>query len=161
MSASFLKRGGAWVIAQTVLMIAVLTLGIVFHGQWESRGSILMGTVLLILGSILGIAGVWALGTNRTPLPQPRESSTLVQHGIYAHLRHPLYTSVMLLSLGWSLVWQSWPSLGSALILIPFFYAKAIREEQSLRKKFPDYANYQRRVPRFIPRFHCSRTAKH
>ena len=58
----------------------------------------------------------------------------------------------MLASLGWALIWQSRPALIAALILIPFFHAKARREEQWLRKQFPDYVDYERRVPRFIPR---------
>jgi protein-S-isoprenylcysteine O-methyltransferase Ste14 len=76
----------------------------------------------------------------------------LVQRGIYARVRHPLYTSVMLASLGWALIWQSGSSLLAALALVPFFHAKARREERWLCETFPDYADYASRVPRFIPR---------
>jgi protein-S-isoprenylcysteine O-methyltransferase Ste14 len=75
-----------------------------------------------------------------------------VQHGIYARVRHPLYTSVMLASLGWALIWQSWPAFFAALALLPFFHAKARREEQWLSAQFPGYPDYARRVPRFLPR---------
>ena len=50
---------------------------------------------------------------------------------------HPLYTSVIAVALGWALVWQSWPALLVAATLIPFFAAKARREERWLREKFP------------------------
>jgi len=79
------------------------------------------------------------------------EQSQLVQHGIYAVIRHPLYTSVISVSLGWALVWQSWPAILVAAALIPFFHAKAHHEERWLREKFPEYADYERRVRRFIP----------
>ncbi len=75
----------------------------------------------------------------------------LVQHGIYARLRHPLYTAVFCAVLGWSLVWQSWPALAFSLALGVFFDAKARREESWLREKFPEYPDYERRVRRFIP----------
>ena len=59
----------------------------------------------------------------------------------------------MLASLGWALIWQSWQAFIASQVLIPFFHAKARREERWLREQFPDYADYERRVPRFIPRF--------
>lgn len=149
---SFLARGGAWVVVQSVLMTAVIGLGVIFHGDWSRLPIIAAGAVLFITGGYFGIAGVAVLGRNRTPYPQPREDSELVQRGIYARVRHPLYTSVMLASLGWALIWQSAAASGAALLLVAFFHAKARREERWLREKFPNYADYARRVPRFIPR---------
>ena len=110
------------------------------------------GAGLFGLGGYLGIVEVVVLGRNRTPYPQPREGSLLVQRGIYARVRHPLYTSVMVASVGWALIWQSAPAFIAALVLIPFFHAKARREERWLRERFPDYPDYEDRVPRFIPR---------
>jgi protein-S-isoprenylcysteine O-methyltransferase Ste14 len=149
---NFSARGGAWVVVQFVLMGAVIVLGVFFHGDWTRVPVIATGALLFVVGGAFGIAGVVVLGRNRTPFPQPRAGSNLVQHGIYARLRHPLYTSVMLAALGWSLIWQSGPAFGAALVLIPFFHAKARREERWLNRKFPDYAEYARRVPRFLPR---------
>jgi len=151
-SSGFLERGGAWVLIQFVLMAAVIVLAVVFHGDWTRGLVIAAGLVLFVAGGGFGIAGVAALGRNRTAFPQPREGSELVQRGIYARVRHPLYTSVMLASLGWALIWQSWPAFFPALALIPFFHCKARREERWLREKFPGYADYEKRVPRFLPR---------
>jgi protein-S-isoprenylcysteine O-methyltransferase Ste14 len=152
----FLARGGAWVVIQSFLMTTAIALGVIFHGDWTRLPVIATGAALLIAGGYLGIAGVVVLGRNRTPFPQPRDGSELVQRGIYAQVRHPLYASVMLASLGWALIWQSWPGFIAALVLIPFFHAKARREESWLREQFPGYADYEHRVPRFIPRFRCA-----
>ncbi len=151
-SNSFLARGGAWVVVQFILMTAVIVLGVMFHGDWTRLPVIAAGAGFFVMGGYFGITGVAVLGRNRTPFPQPREGSELVQRGIYAQVRHPLYTSVMLASPGWALIWQSWPALIAALVLIPFFHAKARREERWLREQFPSYTDYERRVPRFIPR---------
>ena len=152
-TSGFLARGGAWVVVQSILMTAAIALGVLFHGDWTRLPVITVGAALFIAGGCLGIAAVVVLGRNRTPFPQPGNGSELVQRGIYAQVRHPLYASVMLVSLGWALIWQSWPAFIAALVLIPFFHAKARREERWLREQFPDYADYERRVPRFIPRF--------
>lgn len=143
-------------MVQSVLMAAVIVLGVMFHGDWTQPAVIVVGAVLFVAGGCFGLAGVAVLGRNRTPYPQPREDSELVQRGVYSRVRHPLYTSVMLVSLGWALIWQSVAALGAALLLIPFFHAKARREERWLHEKFSGYADYARRVPRFIPRLNFS-----
>ena len=107
---------------------------------------------MFIVGGYFGIAGVIVLGRNRTPYPQPRAGSELVQRGIYACVRHPLYTSVMLASFGWAMIWQSGSSLLAALAIVLFFHAKARLEERWLCEKFPGYTDYASRVPSFIPR---------
>ncbi len=152
----FLERGGAWVLVQFALMLAVIVLGVVFPGDWTCWPLLVAGWVLLVTGGWFGIAGIKVLGRNRTPFPQPRDDSELIQQGIYARVRHPLYTSVMLGSIGWALIWQGWPALVLALALIPFFHAKARREELWLRERFPGYATYEKRVPRFLPRWRSS-----
>ena len=149
---TFVARGGAWVLVQFALMIAVIVLGLVLPGDWTRWPVIVAGLVLLVAGGGFGIAAITVLGRNRTPFPQPLEGSELVQRGIYARVRHPLYTSVMLVSLGWALLWQSGPAFVAALALLPFFHAKARREEQWLSGQFPGYPDYARRVPRFLPR---------
>ena len=152
MSRSFFQRGGVWVIAQFVLMAAVLILA------WQCRGHgwggwlVWLGAAFLAFGAVFGLAGVVALGRGITPLPKPAARAQFVQTGIYARVRHPLYTGGLLGSLGWALIWQSWPALAAALTLIPFFHAKARREERWLRETFSEYADYEKRVPRFLPR---------
>ena len=150
---SFRERGGTWVVIQSLLMTLVIALGVVFHGDWTNGLLIATGAALFFVGGYFGIAGVLVLGRSRTPYPRPCAGSELVQRGIYARVRHPLYTSVMLASLGWALLWQSGSSLLATLAIVPFFQAKARREERWLREAFPGYDDYARRVPRFIPRF--------
>ncbi|MBL9134528.1 MAG: isoprenylcysteine carboxylmethyltransferase family protein [Verrucomicrobiales bacterium] len=145
-------RGAAWVWAQSVLMAAQLAAGPLLPATWHSPGSLVAGGVLFALGGIIGVAGVVQLGRNRTPFPRPRPGSVLVRRGVYRWCRHPLYVSVLLASGGWALLFQSAASLGLAAVLIPFFIAKARREEVWLRATFPDYADYSRQVGPFFPR---------
>ena len=151
MNSSFLERGGLWVVSQSVLMAGVVVLAIGYPGELSSRSVMAIGFALLAIGAFFGLAGVAALKGNRTAFPKPREQSNLIQRGIYAHVRHPLYTSVILVSVGWALVWRSWVALALGLIMLPFFHAKTKVEERWLRDKFPEYERYQQRVRRFIP----------
>lgn len=152
MSDGFVERGGLWVLAQFALMATVAALGLFCPG---SRGHVLLRVAALALAAaaaLLGLSAVAVLGRNRTPFPKPHAGARLVQHGIYARVRHPLYSSVICLGLAWALWRASLPALVVALLLPPFLLAKARREERWLREQFPGYADYARRVPRFFPK---------
>ena len=151
MSAGFVERGGLWVLGQGVLLAVVIAGGPVWRGQWQSVAFTLSGAWLLLVGVVCGVAGTISLGRNLTPFPKPAAGVSLVRTGIYAIIRHPLYTAVFCGSVGWALVWRSGPALAVALVLAPLFDAKARREEHWLRQQFPEYAQYARRVRRFIP----------
>ena len=92
-----------------------------------------------------------ALGRQITPFPKPDAGALLVQRGIFRYVRHPLYTSVMALAWAWGLVWASAAALVVAGLLCALLYFKARTEELWLREQFPDYADYERRVRRFVP----------
>lgn len=86
----------------------------------------------------------------------------LVSTGIYARMRHPQYSGIILATTGFLI---QWPTL-LTLILFPFvvsmYYRLALREERDVQEKFQDeYRDYRRRVPAFVPRVfpaHRSRT---
>lgn len=140
-----------WILGQSVMMLAVVLLGVVFHGQWPSAVGFVCGWLLFVTAAVVGIAGVRALGQNRTPSPEPKADATLVERGIYAHIRHPLYTSVLLAGVSWALLWQSAPALAAAVAQAFFFNAKARLEERLLQKKYPAYAAYRGGTWHFIP----------
>ena len=151
MSQGFVQRGGLWVLAQSVFMGAIGILGITNRNGSEHLLVFLAAMFFLVVAAFCGFTGLAALGRNLTSFPKPLATAQLVQHGIYALIRHPLYTAVFCAAAGWSLVWQSWPALVVSLVLAIFFDAKARHEERWLRQQFPEYAAYERRVRRFIP----------
>ena len=151
---NFFQRGGFWVLSQGLLLLAIVLLAVRFRSEACYPGAVICGGILLSIGTSTALAGTIALGRNITPFPKPSEKTQLVQSGIFSLIRHPIYTGVMFASLGWALVWQSWPALLMALGLMPFFDAKARREEKWLRQKFSDYDEYESCVKRFIPRIY-------
>ena len=149
----FLERGGGWVAGQFLLLACLLVLAILYPGTglmaWR-----FVGVLVLVVSAAVVVAGKKALGRNLTPFPKPADHAELIQHGIYARIRHPLYTAVLLAGFGWALAWLSWPALLAAIALIPFFHAKSSREESYLRQKFKAYCEYEARTRRFIPRIY-------
>lgn len=144
-------RGTGWVVAQFTLMLAALVAGPVWRAQWSGWWSWALGGGLLALGAWAGVRGERDLGRHRTPFPRPKDDGQLVTTGIYARMRHPLYLAVMALGFTWALLWSSTPALVLAILQVPFFDAKARREERWLRERFSSYEDYQQQVARFIP----------
>lgn len=147
----FNERGGWWVLGQLGLMTLVIGLGVVFKGVPRRPGLTAAGAALMVAGGLTALAGTLALGRRLTPFPRPGENSDLVQGGIYGLVRHPLYCSVILASVGWGLFQNSWPSVVASAALALFLDAKARREERWLRDQFLEYPEYQARVRRFVP----------
>jgi len=151
MSGNFVQRGGLWVLGQGVVLCVVVVGSLLCRDQWASKVLTLCGVLLLLVSGGCALAGALSLGGNLTPFPKPSGKIQLVQTGIYGLMRHPLYTSVFCGSVGWALLWRSWPALVAALALAPLLDAKARREERWLRQHFPEYTAYERRVRRFVP----------
>lgn len=148
--ARFVKRGGIWVGCQGLLTLAVVAAGILFHGRTIRYGQE-VGGALLFLAAVTGIAGLVAQGRRLTPFPRPPKNAQLIQHGIYGLIRHPLYTANLCGFFGWAFLWGSLPALGLSLAGVVFFSAKARQEEWWLREQLPAYAEYEKRVNRFVP----------
>ena len=148
---TFWQRGGAWALVQLVLMAGVLAAGWVGRGGFGGPLVTLAAWTLFGLGALSGVGGALSLRGNRTIFPRPREDSELVTGGPYRWVRHPLYSSLMALGFGWALFRGSWPTLGATLVMAVFLRLKAAREERWLQERFPGYADYTRRVARFIP----------
>src|SRR5689334_570112 len=80
----------------------------------------------------------------------------IIQGGIFAHVRNPLYLGNLLIISGFVVVANN---LWWYLLVLPGFvfvyYAIVIAEEEFLSRTFGDeYADYCRRVARFVPGLH-------
>ena len=149
------KRGQWYVIVQGVLL-ALIVVSPQAGGQpaWAAPWSLLArgaGLLLMGAGAVLAGAGVLRLGDNLSPLPHPKETAVLVESGVYSVVRHPIYAGLILGSFGWGLLTNSLWTLALAAGLLVLFDFKAQREERQLALKFPAYADYRRRVRKFVP----------
>ncbi len=105
------------------------------------------GAAVILVG--LGFA-VWAgrtLGAALTPYPRPSEKSTLVEHGPYGIVRHPIYVAGLLVFLGYGVL-ASVPATAAVTLLAVLWHFKAGVEERHLTDRFPGYDDYRRRVRR-------------
>ncbi len=109
------------------------------------------GTVLIAAGLVLAARGMRDLRDALTPLPYPRADTDLVETGVYAFVRHPIYGGLVVMAAGWGLLTASPAALTAAVILLGFFELKSRREEAWLERQFPGYPAYRSRTRRLIP----------
>ena len=109
---------------------------------------------LALLACAAGL-GLWTLVHNRPGnfniRPEPKASGRLVTGGPYRYMRNPMYSALLLFAaaevLAYADTWKIACWLALALVLV----AKSILEERGLRARYAGYAEYARRVRRFIP----------
>jgi protein-S-isoprenylcysteine O-methyltransferase Ste14 len=111
-----------------------------------------LGTVIYTVGLLTAIAARFQLGDNWANIEtgQVLQRQHVVAKGIYAFIRHPIYTGDIFLLLGLELALNSWLVLG-VLILAPVVMMKAIKEEEMLTEKLAGYDTYRTQTKRFIP----------
>ncbi len=152
-------RGQGWVIGQFVLLGLVLVAGWPLHlpippGDAADWARLLVGGGALIGAGWLGISAARQLGKSLTPLPYPRDGAELVQGGIYAAIRHPIYAALVLGAAGWALLAGSLLSGLAAAALTLLLDGKSRREEAWLVQRYPGYTDYRLRTRRFVPRIY-------
>ena len=112
---------------------------------------VLLGRALELLGVLGVLVCAASLRRSLTVVPIPKEEGSLSTTGLYRYVRHPMYTSVLLLALGIASHSGSVIKYLLVILLYFLFYLKSVFEEKYLRLKYLDYAEYSARIPRFIP----------
>ncbi|ADO49784.1 methyltransferase family protein [[Enterobacter] lignolyticus] len=83
---------------------------------------------------------------------QVEDGQTVVSTGLYAYVRHPMYSGALLLLAAMPLALGSW---WSVFLLVPFFPVLAWRlidEEEFLKENLPGYTEYMQKVRyRLVP----------
>lgn len=147
----------------TYVLIQAGLLGILFLGPTDWWGILplsqrvseilkMIALILFPLGVLIAIVAAIQLKRNLTPLPMPVEHGELIQTGLYAYVRHPIYLGVILMALAWFLHTQAVLTLVEFIAVMIFFEVKSRQEEYWMRQVYPEYAEYQRRTAKLVPR---------
>jgi len=83
-----------------------------------------------------------------------RKNEQLATSGPYAYTRNPLYLGSIIIAAGFAVASRSGWVASIAIGILWVIYIPVIRgEEEFLRARFPEFAEYSRRVPRLFPRY--------
>ncbi len=143
---------------------AILGLIVLNIPKWFSRWLAwyqIISWILLFACLVPLIFGVQFLRTRGKPSKEERpdeqlmtfeRTTKLVTSGIYRYIRHPLYSSLLLLA--WGVFFKAPSQIGITLALLAtlFLYATAKADEAECVQVFgSDYREYMKRTKMFIP----------
>ena len=147
-----------WVLASANLVSnlgMLVTILLDSLGGWRmpgGEGVRLAGLAVFALGTAFRVATMLALGRMFSLRVSVAADHRLVTTGLYARVRHPSYTSVIVLCVGIALVFRSW----FYVVLIPWMIVGLTRrmatEERFMIEHFGDeYRAYMARTRRLLP----------
>jgi protein-S-isoprenylcysteine O-methyltransferase Ste14 len=112
-----------------------------------------IGVGWLFAGCTLGVWTFRSLGRNLTDTVVTRAHHTLVTHGPYRWIRHPLYSSAVLVVVAIGLITANWFLLAVGSGVLSVLILRTRTEEHNLVARFGDsYHQYMSRTGRFVPK---------
>lgn len=122
---------------------------------WSSlpEWTVPVGVALHVLGQL---PVLWSFSTNphleTTVRVQSDRDHKVINTGPYRFVRHPMYLGLLLMLVGWPLVFGSLWAYLPALVAMAAFIARTAHEDQTLRQELPGYLEYTRQTRyRLVP----------
>jgi protein-S-isoprenylcysteine O-methyltransferase Ste14 len=110
--------------------------------------------ILLLWG---GVAfAIWAryhIGEYWSARVAIKEDHRVIDSGPYAHIRHPIYSGILLGLIGTALAVGNWRAVIAFIVILVVLILKALAEEKLLTEQLGDaYVEYKERTGMLIPR---------
>ncbi len=139
--------------------VAVVCVGLAMVSRSQFGGLVIgalwvrvLGLVVLVASTVFTLWARFSLGTSWSMAPKVGGDHQLRTHGPYAVTRHPIYTGLLGMMLGATLL----SGIGQWIVLFPVglivFEVKVRMEERLMVATFSDeYPRYRRQVPQLVP----------
>ena len=144
---------GVVALSGLLLVAAFIVAGLDFRFGWShvSNAIVIIASVVLLIGYAL-YAEVLRENVYLSRVVEVQEGQRVIDTGLYAIVRHPMYSAVTLLYLSIPLVLGSWWALLTMSPCLLLLVARIRNEEQVLCQGLAGYADYIHRVRyRMIP----------
>ena len=137
-------------IVLTIATVGQIVLAFVLYNPDGNETWINIGWGVLMLSALFGWLPIFAF--RRKGQVKGRSyihTTTLVDSGIYAIVRHPQYMAGVLLNIGLPLISQHWLVAIPGMLAAIIYYVNTFDEEKGSIEKFgEEYRQYMQRVPR-------------
>ena len=95
-----------------------------------------IGGALILAGMAVAVAGLTHLGSALSANPVPLPAAGLRTSGVYAVVRHPIYSGILLAAIGFTLAVGSWWQVLVTVVLTLFFTGKSRWEDAMLAEEY-------------------------
>ncbi len=108
---------------------------------------------ILLFGSIImAIQGFYLLHKTGRPTQGIEDTTVLIKTGIYKYIRHPLYSSLILIA--WGAFLKDIALLSAIFMTLATVFSIAtamVEEKENLQRFGEEYASYMKSTKRFLP----------
>ena len=154
-------RSGGWnrfiglrVALLVVVIFAVRSWGLRGHQAGTDPVLTVIGLALFLLGLALAVWARLYIGRNWGAPMSHKDEPELVTTGPYRLIRHPIYTGLLMATIGTAIALGRWQGLISVAIILTAHIRKAKKEEELMLANFGEtYQDYRRHTGFLIPRF--------
>ncbi len=109
--------------------------------------------LLLALGLMFILAGVLLWISASRFLSQATRAEEIATSGPFNYVRHPIYLSMYILSIGLGLIFFTWLWFVVLIAFLPLWYLECRGEEKEMIELHGDeYVDYQARTGMFLPK---------
>lgn len=136
-----------------MFLFAFVVAGLNYRFQWVffPNGIVIIGSVIFLISYLL-FAEVLRENTYLSRTIEVQENQKVVDTGLYAIVRHPMYFATLFLFLSMPLILNSPISLLFMLCYIPIIVKRIKNEEEVLERELKGYTAYKQKVKyRLIP----------
>ena len=121
--------------------------------SWSAGAAVWIGMVLTWIGFGLAVLAQDAMGPSWRVGVNPAERTELVTRGVFAVVRNPIFSSIVVAQLGTALMAPTWLGVaGVVLVVVAVELQARLVEEPYLRRAHAAaYAAYAARTGRFLP----------
>lgn len=110
------------------------------------------GFLLTATGAVAGMTTIYFNRPgNFNIYPEIKSNARLIINGPYKYIRHPMYTSLLIMMSGLAIYNSHFLNFMGLAVLALVLATKSHIEEILLRNHFPAYSEYMQRTKKFIP----------
>jgi protein-S-isoprenylcysteine O-methyltransferase Ste14 len=111
-----------------------------------------MGSLVCVLGLFVTLWARWTLAGNWSSDVTFKQDHELIKTGPYRFVRHPIYTGLLIMSLGTALDFSKLHCWLALPLMTAAFWIKLRQEERLMLRHFPDdYPAYQKQAKALVP----------
>ena len=134
------------------LLLALILLNTTFWITNFLSWTRILSQILLIFSPFIALSGFYCLKKLGKPTDEWENTTRLINRGIFRYIRHPLYSSLILLSLGILLRNVTlMPIILCSICMLFLITASLVEEKENLAKFGDAYMDYKETTRRYIP----------
>jgi protein-S-isoprenylcysteine O-methyltransferase Ste14 len=153
----------AWILVAVQLLVLVGLLWLPGAQSWSVPTWLdAVAVLMVVVAAAIAVAAALRLGAGLTASPLPSRAAQLRTTGVYACVRHPIYSALLFGGAGVVLLGGRFSRVWLWLTLLAVLLVKTWLEEAALTARFPAYRAYSATTPRLVPNpIRCLARATH